>query len=187
MSRSRHAVSLIELLVVMSALTVVLTMTSQLLCRVMRIQIESRAHVDVERSSLRLEEQFRRDVHAAQAAVTSQDELGKDVFLRLRFPSGRQAEYSRQGDTILRRLSGNGSQVAREEFVFPATCDLAIQQDGTPPRLTLTTTTGPNEARSGDDKPLNRALAIPVSLQVETVLGRDLRFATAPARQEATE
>jgi hypothetical protein len=184
---SRRAASLIELLVVMSASTVVLTLTSQLLCRVMRIQIESRAHVDVERNSLRLAEQFRRDVHAAQAAATSRDELGNDVFLQLRFPDGRQAEYSRHGRTVLRRVSGSSSQVAREEFVFPATCDVAIQEDGKPPWLTLTITMGPNQARSGDDKPLTRALAIPVSLQVEATLGRDLRFAAAPARQEVPE
>jgi hypothetical protein len=187
MSRSRRAASLIELLVVMSACTVVLTLTGELLCRVMRIQIDSRAHVDVERNSLRLAEQFRRDVHHAQAAVTGQDELGDDVLLQLRFPGGRQAEYSRHSGTVLRRVSGNGSQVSREEFVFPATCDLVIQEAGAPPRLTLTITVGPNEARAGDNKPLARALAIPVSLQVESTLGRDLRFAIAPDQQEVPE
>jgi type II secretory pathway pseudopilin PulG len=187
MIRSRRGISLIELLVVMSACGVVLTLTSQLLCRVMRIQIESRTQVDVERNSLRLSEQLRHDVHQARVAVTSRPELGNEVFLRLQFADGQQTEYSRHGGTVLRQASGNGSQASREEFVFPATCNLSIQQNGAPPRLTLTITTGPNEARSGDDEPLNRALAIPVSLRVEATRGRDLRFATAPARQEAPE
>jgi len=187
MTRTRRAASLIELLVVMTASTVVISLTSGLLCRVMRIQVESRAHVDVQRNSLRLSEQFRHDVHAAETAVTSQDDLGDDVFLRLRFPDGRQAEYSRQSKVLLRRVSGNDTPVSREEFVFPATCDVAIQEEGTPRRLTLTITTGPNEARSGDDQPFDRPLAIPVSLQATSTLGRDLRFATAPGRQEAAE
>ncbi len=187
MIRSRRAASLIELLVVMTASTVVITLTSGLLCRVMRIQVESRTHVDLQRNSLRLSEQFRHDVNAANAAVTDQDVLNAGDFLQLRFPDNRQVEYSHHGGTVLRRLSGHGNQVAREEFVFPATCEVAIQEDGQPPRLTLTITTGPGEAHSGDDKPLNRALSIPVSLRVEATLGRDLRFATAPTRREATE
>ena len=54
MNHRRRGVSLTELLVVMTACTVVMTLTSQLICRVMRIQVESRAHVDVERNAMRL-------------------------------------------------------------------------------------------------------------------------------------
>jgi prepilin-type N-terminal cleavage/methylation domain-containing protein len=186
MKRSRRAVSLIELLVVMSVSTVLITLTSGLVCRVMRIQVQSRAHVDVERNTLRLSNQFRRDVHQAQSAVTNRADLRVDVFLMLRFADGEKVEYSSQKGIVLRLKSGAGAAPGREEYVFPPTCELTIAESGAPPRLVLTIT-GRLTEQPGEGRESSQLTspAIPVTLQVESQVGHDLRFGVAAAQQEA--
>jgi hypothetical protein len=172
----RRGISLTELLVVMSACGVVISLSSSLVCRVMRIEIESRSLAAVERNALRLSEQFRHDVQQAQTAETPDNSAGEAVFLRLRFADGRQAEYSRQDDIILRKVSGNGLPTAREEFEFPATSRLEMQIVGSPQRIVLTISTPPVVATPSDDQPFQALNQRPVSLHAEATLGRDLRF-----------
>jgi hypothetical protein len=185
MSRSRRGVSLTELLVVMSASTVVLTLSSALVCRVMRVQVESRSHADAERDSLRLSEQFRRDAHLAEAAVTNRAELGGDGFVRLQLADGQQVDYSLKNGVVRRSLSAGGKRVARDEFKFPAGCEVSVRQDGTPSKLTLALTSKSFEIRHSSEKHAFEVPSYPVSLQVESILGRDLRFAS-PGKQGAS-
>ena len=187
MNHRRRGVSLTELLVVMTACTVVMTLTSQLICRVMRIQIESRAQFDVERNAMRLADQFRSDVHQAESAVTDAATLGENVLLQLEFADGQQAEYSRHEGTVLRQVSRAQEPIAREEFEFPAACKLAIQETGSPPRLVLTLSTSPLAARANGDNQLVSVPMIPASLQVEAEIGRDARFTATPQGEEASE
>ncbi len=186
MNRRRGA-SLAELLVVMTACSVVMTLTSQLVCRVMRIQIESRAQVDVERNAMRLSDQFRSDVHRAKSAVTDDGDLAESVVLRLEFADGRLAEYSWDHGTAVRQVSGGEGPAARDEFEFPATADLAIQKTGTPPRLVLTLSTTPPAKPIGSDKPLAQPPTIPASLQAVAVIGRDTPSVTTRPIEEAPE
>ncbi len=185
--KTRRAASMIELLLIMSACTVVLTLTGVLLHRGMSIQMQSRARVDAERTSLRLANQFRRDVHEARAAITLNGDQGKDVFLQLEFADGRTAEYSREEGTVLRLESGGDEQTWREEFVFPAVGDLTIEEESEPRRLILTITAKPTEQQPADGKPRVSLYHAPVSLQAEAVVGRNWRFNAAPAGQEAPE
>ena len=184
---SRRAVSLVELLVVMSACTVVISLTGGFLCRVMRIQVESRSRVDVERNALRLSDQFRRDVHQARSVEVRDTDARGGVFLRLQFADGKHAKYSRRQGTVLRQASGVRNQVSREEYVFPAACQLTIAEIGTPKRIVLMMASGPHDDVSGDDKPIALPVRVPVSLHVESLVGRDLRFALATMREEAAE
>lgn len=183
MIRTRRGVSLVELLIVMSGCTVVLTMTSGLVCRIMRTQIESRAHENVERNSLRLADHFRRDVHVAQTAETSKDKLGEDAFLRLERDDGWRAEYSLRDGIVVRQLD-NDSHEAWEEFTFPEACDLSIERGGAPVWVRLTITSQPLNESSIHERPLKPARSIPVFLQAEALLGRDSRFTEAHSRQE---
>lgn len=59
----RRGVSLIELLVVMSAATVILTLSTGLIHRIMHAQSKARGLAEIERTTLRLGNRFRRDVH----------------------------------------------------------------------------------------------------------------------------
>src|SRR3972149_5845862 len=118
-TRTRHAVSLIELMVVLSACTVILTMSAALVHRVMHAQSKTRAFFDIERSALRLSNQFRRDVHQATAALAGADNLGDGVFLRLELPDNRSVDYYDQEGDVVRILAHDGDALSREEFPFP--------------------------------------------------------------------
>lgn len=181
--KTRRAVSLIELLVIMSTCTVGLTLTGVLLHCAMRIQMQSRAHADAERNALRLSVQFRRDVHQARAAVTNSADRNSNVLVRLEFADGRNVEYSRVASTLLRLESGGGKQIWREEFVFPAMSESTIEQEIEPQRLILSVSAKPTEQPPAGGKPLVSTYVVP-SLRVEAVVGRNLRFSSAPTEQE---
>jgi hypothetical protein len=186
MTGARRGISILELMVVLSASTVVLSLSSVLLQRVMRIHIQSRADLGAERTALRLSEQFRRDVHQARAAITDRAELGDNIVLRLTFADDQPVEYSYNSGILERVKSKGGNRLAREEFVFPANSDLTIESPGAPQRLILTVTT-PRSA-DGDKQHLPaRKLTIPLSVQVEAVVGSDWRFAGTLSPAEAQQ
>jgi hypothetical protein len=186
MIRTQRGVSILELIVVLSASTVVLTLSSVLLQRVMRIHIQSRADLGAERTALRLSEQFRRDVHQARAAVTDRTELGDNVVLRLTFADSQPVEYSYDSGILERVKSKGGNRIAREEFALPAGSDVRVESRDSPQRHVLTITAPRNS--EGDNQQLPaRKLTIPLSVQVEAVLGSDWRFAGAPQSPEAPQ
>src|SRR3954454_16961207 len=104
-TKVRRGVSLTELLLLMSSYTMILTMCAVLLHRVMRVQIESRSFVDAERTSERLGDQFRQDVHQATTADVDAAKLKNDVFLRLQLPDSQTIEYIRLKGNVLRSVS----------------------------------------------------------------------------------
>jgi hypothetical protein len=184
MTGTRRGISILELIVVLSASTVVLSLSSVLLQRVMRIHIQSRADLAVERTVLRLSEQFRRDVHQARAAVTNRAELGENTVLRLTFADDEPVEYSYDSGILERVQSKGGNRLAREEFAFPANSDLTIESPGTPQRLILTITT--SRSTDGDEQRVPaRKLTIPLGVQIEAVVGSDWQFAGAAPPTEA--
>ena len=185
--KTRRGASLVELLMIMSACTVVLTLTGVLLQRVMRIQMQSRAHVNVERSALRLSEQFRSDVHQARAAVTGNPEQDGVVFLRLESADNRVIAYSRDKGAVKRLESSSNQPTRREEFEFPAASVLQIEQQTAPQRLALTIILKPVDPAPTDNKPLASTSVIPVSLCAEAVVGSDLRFDSTPAASRAQQ
>jgi hypothetical protein len=181
---TRRGASLIELLVILSASTVVLTLTGVLLHRAMRIQTLSRAHVDAERTTLRLSEQFRSDVHQARA-LSSQPGNDGEVFLRLELADGRVAEYSRTNGAVLRSESGGDRPTWREEYAIPGAGALRIEQESAPQRLVMTIILKPAERPVPNGQAPAGTRFVPMSLCAEAVVGRDLRFATQPASREA--
>jgi hypothetical protein len=170
----------------MSASTIVLTLCGLLLHRAMRLQIESRAHVDAERTALRLAGQFRHDVHAARAVVTGNSEQAGDALLQLELADGRTAQYSRDAGTVLRIESGGDKPEWREEFVFPTVHELTIEEEDAPQRLILTVTAKPKAVPPASE-PLASTRIVPLSIHAEAVVGRDLRLGQAPASQETPE
>jgi hypothetical protein len=170
---------MIELLIVMSACTVVLTLSSALVVRAMRTHTQSQANCNAERNALRLSSQFRRDVRAAQSAMASSNAQRDDPFLRLHFTEDQQVEYSFAGDTVLRLMSRDGKRTAREEFAFPAGCELTIRELESPRRISLTIANKPTFEKAYEASPRLIAFVVPLSLNVEATVGGDLRFARA--------
>jgi hypothetical protein len=166
----RRAVSLIELLLAMSACTVILTMSATLIHRVLHVQSKSRAIFDGERAAMRLSDQFRHDVHAAAAAETNGASLGAGVILRLQLEGGETVEYRRAEGTVLRVVLDGDATQAREQFNFPADIDLTVRKES--PGLVTLSITSPlpdSAAAMGANRPLP---AGPLSLQSTARLNR---------------
>ena len=147
MMRPRSAVSIAELLVVMSACSIILTMSAALIHQAMRTQSDARAFYDAERSALRLARQFRHDVHNATAASADGGDRGESVLLKLQLQDGRTVEYGHSAGKVLRVLSQQGRAAGYEEFAFSSPIELDIGQAESPLRITLTITTRRDSAQ----------------------------------------
>src|SRR5262245_26553712 len=99
----------------MSAATVVLTLSTTLIHRLLWTQSKSRLVADGERSSLRLANSFRCDVHNAGSALTDSTQLPSGLLVRLQLADGTSVEYHREDRKILRKALEGAKTVAREE------------------------------------------------------------------------
>lgn len=181
---SRRALSLVELLVVMSGCSVVLTTSAALIHRAMHAQSRTRSFFDVERNALRLSGQFRRDVHRAIGTVAN-DPTDPDVFLRLELPDHQTVAYRHADGRVVRTLSRSGSRTSREEFSFTSANALELRQEEAPRRLILTITGVPDERlTTTGGRQFEHFRDPPVSVRTEAVLGRDWRFADPAANEE---
>jgi hypothetical protein len=189
MKHPRRGVSLAELLVVMIACVAVISLSSQLICRVMRAQMDSRGHADVERSALRLSRQFRSDVHRTVEAEIVSDK--NEVLATLELAGGDIAEYRCDDQEIERTILRDGERISLEEYRFPETIKCDVKQLADPPRLQLTAlaapTLVPTFGKSTAEELVAMPPANPVHVQIEAVLGRDERIASAAASEEASE
>ena len=183
--RTRHATSLVELMVIMSACSIILTTSAGLVHRAMHAQSATRSFFDGERSALRLAEQFRSDVHVATAAVVTDGAHRDGLFLRLDLADGNTIEYRQADSKVTRLLTQHGSGDSRAEFAFTAPLELAVRDETSPRRLILSITAGSAVAPAADSRaaPLP-AYALPLNLEVEACLGRERQIAISPAPQE---
>ena len=177
----RRAASLVELLVLMSACAAILTLSATLMHRVMRVQSKARAFFDVERSAMRLSQQFRQDVQQAKSAVAVPAELPAGVLLHLRLSDSQLVEYRAEAGVVQRRLLEGDEVVSREEFAFQPEIQVEASQLDSPGLISLTIT---NQAREFTEPPLRGPAEKPVNLQLQARLGRDFRFAQTPREQQ---
>jgi hypothetical protein len=169
--RRHSGVSLVELLVVMSAATVILTLSTGLIHRIMHAQTKARLLADVERTTLRLSNDVRRDVHQAMQATGDKAQLGEGVFLRLQLADGSTLEYRRE-ETTIQRVHLEGSRtIAREEFVFDGDFELEAKvEDGRLVVLSVSSRGKRNKSIEGE--PGRTVDDLPVDLQVVAAMGQ---------------
>ncbi len=180
----RRAVSLVELTILMSACTVILTLSAVLMHRAMRSNAYSRACQDVERNAIRLADQFRHDVHESPSALIVGATLKAGVLLQLELVGDQTVEYRRQEGNIVRILFKGGTIVSRDEYAFAPACHMKVTETSAPRRIALTITSDPTVGNAHRPFSLGEP---PVNLQVEAVLGRDARFAVAATSPEQPE
>jgi hypothetical protein len=181
--KNRTAMSLVELLVIMSAATVVLTLTGVLMQRAMHEQMLSRARVDAQNTSLRFADQLRRDVRDAREILLDQSQTQSGDFLKVMIAEGRTVSYSRKSGSVLRRETGGTLPQRHEEYMFSPGSELKINRLESPPRLSLTIQLRPNPSPVSREQSIG-ANPIPISLRVEPVIGHNARF---PAVAVSTE
>jgi len=142
--KKQRAFTLMELMVAISACTVILTTSAVLLQRVIFVHAESQEFFEIERTIIRLTDQFRHDVRQATVADIDASGPNAELFLRLKLPDGQLVEYQHRGDTVVRRQTSADGTTWREEFAFAQSVELALQQFDSPPRLVLTVVAVPD-------------------------------------------
>ena len=187
--RQRRAISLIELLAVLSGCSIVLGLTASLLHQTMRAQSHTRDFFTVERNALRLSRQFRADVHAAAANSIDvvADDAGDGALLRLQLPDGQVVEYQRDAEKIIRLTSPGDAPTSREEYALSEAMTITVREADAPPRYLLSiTSAAPQPAEESPPSSAN-VRATPISLEVEAAAARDLRYSEAATNlEEAT-
>jgi hypothetical protein len=194
----RRATSLIELLIVMSACTVVLTLSAELIHRVMRAQSRSQAIANSQRSAQRLANAFRGDVHNTVRFETDSGSLGEGGLIKLTPTIGPAVEYRHKNRTIERVVIGEASDeestngeaeqsvTAREQFIFSSEVDVTVGQEEEAKLVTLSVKPLVDD-RHGDEASLrSRAFEAPVYLEVQSTLGRTARFVRSAESEEGS-
>jgi type II secretory pathway pseudopilin PulG len=173
----RSAMSLLELLAVLSGCGAALGLAALLLHQTMRSQIDSREVFQVERNAQRLARQFRADVHAAQSARSEEPLEGSDrgaLLLSIRLASGAAIRYHRRHDAIVRTsVSRENRVVARECYLFGEGVNAEIRRQVDPARWTLHVTSPPPSAEATEPPSTHRP---PVWLEVDAIAGKSLRY-----------
>lgn len=181
----RQGASLVELLVVMSAATVILTITAALLHRIMFAHSKARAFMDAERTSLRLANTFRSDVRQATSARAADGIAERAAFLKLGMPDGQRIEYRREEGTISRILLDGDRIVSRDAFFFPPEIDVNSKKDG-PRLIALSISSHPAETASANENSTLPAYFIPINLHVEATLNRNSSLSELPRERPGT-
>ena len=184
--RRRRAISLIELLAVLSGCSVVLGLTASLLHQTMRAQSHTREFFDVERSAQRLARQFRSDVHAAAAdsidIVDSKNADGSEL-LRLRLPDGQTIAYQRSAAKVIRIVTQADAPTAREEYVLSESMEIDVRETDSPQRLVLSIASTPLPSQDAPWSSANLRAAT-IHVEVEATPARNLRDAEPAANAE---
>ena len=172
--KTRRGASLVELLVIMSACTAILTMSASLIHRAMRTHSQTRAFFDVERNALRLSNQFRQDIHRA-ADCTVDNNPQEAAFLRIETVDRQIVEYRQENGAIFRTSFKNDQAITRDEFLFPAVANLSLREESSPRRLILSISTPVEESKMAKEQALKTFQSMPTVCQVEAIVGRDRR------------
>jgi hypothetical protein len=180
--KRRRAVSLVELLLAMSACTVILTLSAALVHRMLHAQSRTRAFFDAERTALRLSRQFRRDVEEATSATTPNEVTAEGVFLTLEMPGDRTVEYRRTSAAISRIELENGNTPSRDAFVFPTDREIIVRQEAN--RVLALSVTAATEKEPADDRlAQDSAYQMSADLHVEARLNRLAAIAASEANE----
>lgn len=171
MMRSRHGKSLVEMLVVITAMSVLLGFVAQTFHTLRRAERASAQSLTQSVNLSRLARQFRHDVHAARQAERATAD-NQPEQLRLMRPDGTTILWSTTDDSVTRGEQRDGTRTAQERYrVGPARLRFDLSDDGTQAALIV----GPPAVTPGIPAPPTG----PKPLRIEAITGRDLRFATA--------
>lgn len=174
----RRGISLVELMLTLSACCVILTLSAGLIHRALHAQSRARHIADAERSAWRLSHAFRRDVHDAAKATLG--EQGGELLVRLELAGGNTVEYRQASGRVERLLQAGGGVQARETFVFPAEASIAVTQPSD--RLLSLSVETPLPTTPTADTP-SALFVAPVTLHVQAALGRNATLMEITAQE----
>lgn len=166
--RGRRAFSLIELLAVISATTVLFGLATGLLISLMQVDRSWREQVRAHATIVRLADQFRRDVHSAErmkSLPAAADKLGPGW--QLGTGPDRTVEYRFSAGRFVRAQRADGKTVQQEEFRLPGEAAVTMRLPdaaGSLVGLEIVPLKTPGDLSSFGP------------LEIVAVLGRDQRF-----------
>lgn len=178
----RRGISLAELLLTMSACTVVLTTSATLIHRMMHTQSRTRSFCDSQRSALRLADSFRRDVHAARSVAIGGAGQDGGQLMVLEMSGGQSVEYRQDGGRIDRLQQSDDSVTARDFFEFPPGSQVKAEQPS--PQLVRLSITPPSDD-PGPAAAGQSPFDAPLKVQIDAVLNRNPSLVEVPAAEEA--
>jgi len=181
-SQSRRGVSLAELLLLLSIIMVLISLSAKLIHRVMWAHSKSVAFQRSEQSAWRLASQFRRDVHAADAAVVGAESEQNQVTLTN--AGQRHIEYRVTGRSVIRTLAEGEKPVSREAFNFPSELVLHVEKLDSPERVLFVLESTSHTVPGPDQRPLRSVERVPLAMRLEACLGRAPEQAMTPAAKE---
>jgi type II secretory pathway component PulJ len=114
-----RGITLVEVLMTITASSVILAAAGALLHRSLRLESASRGVLAAERTALSLARRFRADVHAARAVACTADELPEGVVLTATPAAGPEIVYRAVRGGLVREEKTAADRIAREAFGFP--------------------------------------------------------------------
>jgi len=123
MSVPRPAKTLIEMVIIVSIMTVALTLSATTLVALFRVERQIRASADHRQTITRLGSRWRADAHAAVSART---ESGCELSL----PDGRTIVYAFAAPAITREVRRGAEVLHRDAFVLGAKSQPAFSSNG---------------------------------------------------------
>lgn len=146
----RRGMTLVEVLLTITASTMVVGVAGGLLHRGLRLEAASRETLHGERTALVLARQFRADIRAARTVACTADGLPADVVLRVQ-PAGEGAiVYRAARGGLVREQPLPTNRMAREAFSFPAAVRFeSVRGDG------VVTLAGTGGGEPGEGPPID--------------------------------
>ena len=115
----RRGVTLVELGLTITAMTVVMGVAGSLVHRALRLESASRGMLQAERTALVLARRFREDVRMARAVACTADDLPAGVVLRVEPTGEGEIVYRGVAGGLVREETLPAGRVGREAFSFP--------------------------------------------------------------------
>ena len=128
---TQRGFTLVEMVVTISTASILLTLATGVVHRVMRFESVSRQRASVHRAAMRLSHDFRHDVHRANGFEIS--DPPEQPTMRLTLPEGNDVTYQVTSQRVLREQQLEDQQVAREIYDFPT--DYQVRFSRSAPRL----------------------------------------------------
>lgn len=175
-SRTRAAVSLTELLVVMTVASVIVGLSGMMIHRLLAAEHEATRTARFATSVARLSRAFRADVHAARDVELREPNDAQPATLVAQQGDGHEVRYELQAHRASRIETREGNQVHRDDFYFPPGSQLRFERGAEGSLVRLELELAGHRRDSKDDAPRRK-------LAIEAALARDHRFEPAP-RQE---
>jgi hypothetical protein len=155
-STARRGISIIEVLIVMTCVTIGLGLCAVTIQLLLRLEADGQARYRSQVSLERLTRQLRGDAHAATSAQVDAAKSGKAAFLKLGIGPKHDVTYEPGKSAVIRVESRDGSIVRREQYSLQAVREIGFEMRAEAGRqfIALVVTRINKHSGTGSNRPL---------------------------------